>query len=211
MTRPVRGRPRRLTRAFFDRDALDVAPLLLNKVMVAGRRSGRIVEVEAYRGADDPASHAYRGPTARNATMFGAPGHLYVYFTYGMHWCANAVCMPAGTAQAVLIRALVPISGLDERRASRPASRRDADLCAGPARLCQALGIDRRFDGIDLTKPSASVWIGDDGTPPPDQPAVGPRIGIRVGVDLPFRYWVPDVPVVARYRPPAPRSRRVSR
>ncbi|MHB1854463.1 MAG: DNA-3-methyladenine glycosylase, partial [Acidimicrobiales bacterium] len=151
MTPAVRGR--RLPRSFYARDVLEVAPELLNKVLVCGNRAGRIVEVEAYRGGEDPASHAYKGPTARNASMFGPPGRLYVYFTYGMHWCANVVCMPEGTAQAILLRALSPLAGLEEMRAARPAARRDRDLCRGPARLCQALGIDRSYDGADLVRP----------------------------------------------------------
>lgn len=201
---------RRLPRRFYARDSLEVAPELLNKVMVAGSRAGRIVEVEAYRGGDDPASHAFRGPSRRNATMFGPPGHLYVYFTYGMHWCANAVCMPAGTAQAVLIRALEPLAGIEEMRVARPGARRDLELCAGPARLCQALGVDGRCDGVDLVARDTPVWIGSDGVPPPDAPAVGPRIGIRQGTEHEFRFWVPESKAVARFRPVGPpRSQRL--
>jgi DNA-3-methyladenine glycosylase len=202
-TRPPPGKP--LPRSFYRRDALEVAPELLHKVLAVGRRAGRIVEVEAYRGGDDPASHAFRGPTARNATMFGPPGFLYVYFTYGMHWCANAVCMPAGTAQAVLIRALSPLRGVAAMAADRPTSTRTRDLCRGPARLCQALGIDGRRDGADLVTGRGGVRILDDGVPPPAAVARGPRVGIRQAAERPWRYWVAGEPAVssgARPRPP---------
>ena len=134
-----------------------VAPTLLNKVLVHGARSGRVVEVEAYRGADDPASHAARGRTARNASMFGRPGLLYVYFTYGMHWCANVVAHEADVPGAVLIRALAPVAGVDAMWADRPAARRLADLANGPAKACQALALDGTSDGADLTDPVAQL------------------------------------------------------
>ena len=194
-----------LPRSFYDRPSHEVAPALLHKVLVVGDRAVRIVEVEAYAGGDDPASHAYRGRTARNATMFGPPGHLYVYFTYGMHWCANAVCGPAGSSSAVLVRAGAPLVGMEAMFAVRPAARRERDLCSGPAKLCQALGVDRAFDGADLAHPGhvghhRSVTILDDGTPPPRRPGRSPRIGIRVAVDVPWRWFVAGDPNVSRAR-----------
>jgi DNA-3-methyladenine glycosylase len=178
---------------------LTVAPWLLNKVLVRGARAGRIVEVEAYHGAKDAASHAYRGLTPRTAVMFGPPGFLYVYFTYGMHWCANVVCGPDGEAAAVLIRALEPLGGLEEMRVARPAARRDRDLCNGPAKLCQALGIGKADNGTDLLAVrKGSVRLLDDGNPPPKRPGRGTRIGIREATDKRWRFWVPDSPYVSR-------------
>ena len=169
-----------------------MAPDLLNKLLVVGDgdRVGRIVEVEAYCGADDPASHAFRGRTARNATMFGPPGHLYVYFTYGMHFCANVVCGEEGEASAVLLRGLTPVAGIDEMRSARAKCRRDRDLCAGPARLCLALGIDRALDGADLVTGDRGVVVADDGTPPPIVASVSGRVGLRVATDRPWRFYV---------------------
>ncbi len=188
----------RLPREFYGADSRDLAPLLLNKVLVRGGRAGRIVEVEAYAGAADPASHAFRGRTARNATMFGPPGHLYVYFTYGMHWCANVVCQPEGDAGAVLLRALAPLEGLDVMWARRPKARRERDLCSGPARLAQALALDRTADGADLV--AGPVRLVDDGTPPPAAPGVSVRIGLSAGrgEDSPWRFYVPGDPNVSR-------------
>ncbi len=188
------SRGRRLRRSFYARDPLAVAPELLNKVLVHGHRAGRIVEVEAYRGTDDPASHAYRGPTPRTEVMFGPPGHLYVYFTYGMHWCANAVTSRDGEAGAVLIRALAPLQGIDEMRTARPAARRDVDLANGPAKACQALGIDGGHDGADLVTADRRLAIVDDGTAPPAEPLTGPRVGISVATERPWRFSVPDDP-----------------
>ena len=197
-----REAPRRLGRAFYARSPLVVAPLLLNKLLVTSDgRAGRIVEVEAYWGAQDPASHAYRGQTVRNSTMFRRGGHLYVYRSYGMHWCANVVCGPPGEAQAVLLRALEPVHGLDLMRAARWRGQKrqdDRDLCRGPGRLCEALGITKSHDGADLTGRSAPVWVADDGVPPPESPQGSARVGISVGTDLPWRFAVGDHPCLSR-------------
>jgi DNA-3-methyladenine glycosylase len=179
-----------------------VAPELLGKLLVRVEDDGtetiaRIVEVEAYRGLDDPASHAFRGPTPRVTTMFGPPGHLYVYFTYGMHWCANVVCGPGLAAGAVLLRAGEPVAGVERMRVRRPKARTDPQLTAGPARLAQALGLDRRHDGVDLVVPGGAVLLRDDGTPPPAAPHVSTRIGIRVATDRPWRWSDPASPYVS--------------
>lgn len=189
---------RRLRRSFFARDPLEVAPDLLGKRLVAGERSGRIVEVEAYRGTDDPGSHGWRGVTPRTEVMFGPPGHLYVYFSYGMHWCANVVCRPPGECGAVLIRALAPEHGLDAMYAARPAARRDRDLCSGPAKLCAALGLDGDHDGLDVTLAERDVELRDDGTRL-DAVATSVRIGLATGrgEDLPWRFYVPGDPNVS--------------
>ncbi len=178
--------------------ASEVAPMLLGKILrtdLAGgdSRWGRIVEVEAYGGIDDPASHAGRGPTPRNAPMYGRAGTVYVYFTYGMHWCANIVTGETGDAQAVLLRAIEPLGGLDAMRADRPAARRDRDLANGPAKLCQALGIGAWANGLALGAASGMgrVLLLDDGTAPPANPIVGPRVGISVARDTPWRFRAP--------------------
>ena len=181
-----RGRGRRLGRRFYARDALVVAPDLLGKVLVAGSCAGRIVEVEAYR-EDDPASHSFRGRTAANTTMFGPAGHLYVYFTYGMHHCAIVVTGRVGEGQAVLLRAVSPLRGLDVMRRRR-GGRADRLLADGPGKLCQAFGIGRVDDGVDLCGTGA-IAILDDGTTPPVHPLTTPRIGIRHAADRPWR-WV---------------------
>jgi DNA-3-methyladenine glycosylase len=197
---------RGLTRAFFARDARVLAPDLLNKLLVhddpdAGRLVVRIVEVEAYAGSDDAGSHAYRGPTPRTETMFGAPGHLYVYFTYGMHWCMNVVGATEGVASAVLLRAGAPVEGIDAMRGRRPAARRDRDLGSGPARLTQALGVTGTFDGTDLTR--GPLRLVDDGVPPPAEPGVSTRIGLRAGRghEHPWRWFVAGDENVSRSRP----------
>jgi DNA-3-methyladenine glycosylase len=205
---PGRSRRRGLPRAFYDRPALAVAPELLGKLLVGSDgRSGRIVEVEAYGGHDDPASHAYRGRTDRNATMWGPSGHLYVYFTYGMHWCANAVCGPGPTPGAVLLRAVQPLTGLEAMRAARWRAQHrqvDRDLCRGPGRLCQAYGWNGTDDGTDLAarhRTDGAPGILSDGVCPPDTPQVSTRIGLRRGTDLPWRFSVPGSAWVSGPRP----------
>jgi len=172
---------RPLPRRFYRRDSRELAPLLLNKLLVHSDRVARLVEVEAYAGDEDPGSHAFRGRTPRNATMFGPPGHMYVYRSYGVHWCANVVCGEDGWASAVLLRGATPVEGVDEMYASRPGITRECDLCAGPGRLCQALGLDGTFDGTDVVTGSDDVVLCDDGTPPPTDPARTVRVGLTPG------------------------------
>jgi len=177
-----------LDQAFFARDALVVAPDLLGKVLVAGPCAGRIIEVEAYR-SDEPAAHSYRGPTPRTAVMFGPAGRLYVYFSYGVHYCANVVTGPDGDGQAVLLRALTPLRGIDimaERRHGRLRA-----LADGPGKLCQAFGIHLADTGTDLTA-GGDLQIVDDGTPPPTAFRTTPLIGITKAVDLPWRFVAPS-------------------
>lgn len=196
------GPPATPDRTWFDRPSDELAPELLGARLVRdtpdGRIGGRIVEVEAYRGPEDLAAHSSRGRTARNAVMFGPPGHLYVYFTYGMHWCSNVVCNPSGGGGAVLMRALAPLVGLDVMWARRPKARRERDLCSGPARLCQALGLTGDLDGADLS--TGPVHLLDDGTPPPSDPGNSVRIGLSPGKgdDSPWRWFVAGDPNVSR-------------
>jgi DNA-3-methyladenine glycosylase len=196
---------RTLPRSFYVRDSRDLAAALLNKLLVAREPTGevlaaRIVEVEAYRGAEDPGSHAYRGMTKRNATMFGPPGHLYVYFTYGMHWCANVVARERVPGSAVLLRAATPVRGIESMRARRPKARRDHDLLSGPAKLCEAFAITGAFDGTDLTVARGALRIVDDGVAPPVQPLVTTRIGLAPGRgdDFEWRFCVPGVRDISR-------------
>ncbi len=192
-----------LPREFYRRHPTAVAPELLNKILVrADGRAARIVEVEAYAGSEDPAAHSHRGKTARNATMFGPPGHLYVYFSYGIHWGSNAVCGDVDDGAGVLLRAAEPLSGLDLMREARAAAKSDRDLASGPGKLSQAMGLDRSFDGADLVTMDRGVSIVSDGTPPPVDPVVSPRIGISKAVDLPWRWHVRDHGHVSGKRSP---------
>jgi DNA-3-methyladenine glycosylase len=175
-------------RSLLAADAPEVAPHLLGKVLRAGACSGRIIEVEAYT-ADDLASHSHRGPTDRNASMFGPAGTLYVYLSYGIHHCANVVTGAVGDGQAVLVRAVAPLTGLVEMRRRRGAVA-ERRLVDGPGKLCQAFGIDRRHDGLDLCALGNHIALLDDGTPPPDDPVIGPRVGIRLAADVPWRWRV---------------------
>ncbi|MBX3724580.1 MAG: DNA-3-methyladenine glycosylase [Xanthomonadales bacterium] len=185
-----------VARSLLEPHAAQVAPRLLNLLLAgADGRIGRIVEVEAYAGAEDPAAHSYRGATARNASMFGPAGHLYVYLSHGIHHCANVVC--SGPGHGVLIRALRPLAGLTAMRAARPGCLRDLDLCRGPGRLARAMAIDRRHDGLDLLG-DGPYRLLDDGTPPPTDPETTPRIGISRGTEKQWRWSVPDEPCRSR-------------
>lgn len=179
--------------------AAEVAPLLLGARLTLGGVTLRLTEVEAYAGPGDPGSHAYRGRTQRNASMFGPPGTLYVYFTYGMHHCANVVVGPEGDPGAVLLRAGEVVDGLDLARVRRPGSS-DRDLARGPARLCRALDVDRALDGVDLAAHLRLVEPRADETV-----RTGPRVGLRHAAERPWRFWIADDPTVSRYRPAAPR------
>jgi DNA-3-methyladenine glycosylase len=173
---------RRLTREFFARSVHEVAPQLIGATLLVDGVGGTIVEVEAY-DQDDPASHGFRGRTARTASMFGPPGHAYVYRSYGIHWCLNLVCAEEGRAEAALVRALEPTSGVEtmrERRGLEPAR----SLCSGPGKLCQALGISRVVDGLPLDEPPFELLARQAELPL----AVGSRIGITHAVEQPWRY-----------------------
>jgi DNA-3-methyladenine glycosylase len=194
----------RLSRDFFARDTLTVARELLGQRLVRvldGRHlSGRIVEVEAYIGEDDQACHARPGPTKRNAPMYGPPGHAYVYLIYGMHHCLNIVTEQEGFPAAVLVRALEPLAGIEEMRVRR-GGRPDLPLTSGPARLCQAMGIDRRFNATDLCTPDALLFLEEDVAIPGDAIVTGPRIGVRgdkVAVTVPWRFYVRNNRYVSR-------------
>ncbi|MFN2555943.1 MAG: DNA-3-methyladenine glycosylase [Nitriliruptorales bacterium] len=195
---------RLLTRGFVARASPRVAADLLGKLLVRDEADGsttsaRLVETEAYR-EDDPASHSHRGRTERNAVMFGRAGHLYVYFTYGAHHCMNVSCEQEGFGSAVLLRAAVVLQGHGPVRARRGAQHPDRDLLRGPGRLSAGLAVDRSFDGIDLFDPNSPLRLEDDGwRPDPGAVVSGPRVGIRVAVDTPWRYWLEGVPEVSRY------------
>ena len=179
---------------------LEVAPRLLGATLRHGEVAVRLTEVEAYDGRHDPGSHAYRGRTPRNAVMFGPPGHLYVYFTYGMHYCCNVVCGPEGTPSAVLLRAGRLVDGLEIARSRRPRSA-DRDLARGPARLCQALDIGLADNGVDLASGDLRLEAGE----PVAQVSTGPRVGLRGAPERPWRFWATGDPTVSAYRPAKPR------
>lgn len=172
-----------------------VAPRLLGAVLRHGPVAVRLTEVEAYAGAADPASHSYRGPTARNRVMFGPPGHLYCYLSHGIHVCANVAVGPDGTASGVLMRAGEVIDGLEVARAFRPGAA-DRDLARGPGRLCRALGIRLDHNGTDLTTGEVTLTPG----PAPGAVAHGPRTGVRTAAGRPWRFWVEGDPTVSPYR-----------
>ncbi|WP_037571552.1 DNA-3-methyladenine glycosylase [Phaeacidiphilus oryzae] len=207
-----------LSRAFFDRPVLEAAPDLLGRILVHdhpdGRTALRLTEVEAYDGPDDPGAHSYRGRTPRNAVMFGPPGHVYVYFTYGMHYCMNLVTGPGERPSAVLLRAGEIVEGAELARARRPTARRDAELARGPARLATALGVAREENGADACPPedpSAGTTRFHllPGTPPPPAAVrTGPRTGLAQASDRPWRFWIADDPTVSPYRRHTPRRTR---
>jgi DNA-3-methyladenine glycosylase len=211
-----------MEREFFRRPATEVAPGLLGCVLehetAAGLVAVRVTEVEAYMGAADSASHAYRGRTQRNAVMFGPPGYAYVYFTYGMHFCVNLVCSPEGTASAVLLRAGQVIAGEElarERRASagrasagrasagRSQLQESINLASGPARLCQALDIDRSLDGADVCAARSALRVR--GTTDRYEIKTGPRVGVSTAAEVAWRYWIAGDPTVSAYRAHVPR------
>src|SRR5262249_20762233 len=184
-------------------DPLDLARLLLGAVIEttgpAGTVAARLVEVEAYRGVDDPASHSYRGRTARNGVMWGPAGHLYVYFVYGMHFCANVVCMTDGMAGAVLLRAGEVVSDLGVAHTRRPAARRDDELARGPARLASLLGLGREHYGLDLTDPGSPVRLYEGEPVAPSVICAGPRVGVVAAKELPWRFWLNGSAAVSQY------------
>jgi DNA-3-methyladenine glycosylase len=191
-----------------------VAASLLGCWVVTDRPEGRVAlrltEVEAYSGAgEDPASHAHRGPTPRAAIMFGPPGRLYVYFSYGVHWCANVVVGPEGRGSAVLLRAGEVVVGEELARSRRAAARVAKDLARGPARLTQALGIGPDDRGTDLLDPASSVRVHRG--PPPAAVSAGPRVGISVATDLAWRFWETGAPSVSAFRPGGQPRRRGAR
>lgn len=183
-------------RAALAGSAEQVAPRLLGALLTHAGVTVRLTEVEAYAGAADPGSHAYRGKTARNAVMFGPAGHLYVYFTYGMHTCANVVCGDEGTATGCLMRAGEVVDGIELARERRLRST-DRDLARGPARLCQALGIRLDDNGAALDGDAFELRLCE----PVATVATGPRVGLRAAADRPWRFWIEGEPTVSVYRP----------
>ncbi|MEV6174734.1 DNA-3-methyladenine glycosylase [Streptomyces sp. NPDC051954] len=202
-----------LPREFFDRPVLEVAPDLLGRILVRTTPDGpislRLTEVEAYDGPNDPGSHAYRGRTPRTDVMFGPPGHVYVYFTYGMWHCMNLVCGPDGKASAVLLRAGEIIEGAELARKRRFSARNDKELAKGPARLATALDVDRALDGTDACALSETpLRILTGASVPTDQVRNGPRTGVSGdGGVHPWRFWIANDPTVSPYRAHTPRRR----
>ena len=197
-------------RTLFDAPSVEVAPLLLGAVLshrtAEGTVTVRLTEVEAYLGEVDPGSHAFRGPGKRNAVMYGEPGHLYTYFTYGMHVCANVTCSPAGTASAVLLRGAAVVDGIELARDRRQTSKTDADLARGPARLVVALGITLETGGADLAAPPFELTL--PGHPLPF--STGPRTGVSGAggsAEYPWRFWLPGERSVSVYRAHVPKKR----
>jgi DNA-3-methyladenine glycosylase len=188
----------KLGRDFFARSVHDVAPELVGATLLFAGVGGTIVEVEAY-DHEDPAAHGYRGRTARNASMFGPPGHAYVYRSYGIHWCLNFVCEAEGVASAVLIRALQPTEGLDAMR-ERRGLENPRLLCSGPGRLCQALGITSEHDGLALDHPPFQVHVRAREA----EVVTGPRIGITQAADRPWRYGLAGSMFLSRPLRPRP-------
>ncbi|MGO9006522.1 MAG: DNA-3-methyladenine glycosylase [Beijerinckiaceae bacterium] len=174
--------PKPITRGFFNRSVHEVAPDLIGAVLLIDGVGGRLVEVEAYHHTD-PAAHSFGGPTARNAVMFGPPGHAYVYRSYGIHWCLNFVCEPKGSASAVLIRAIEPTAGLSAMRRRR-GTVNERLLCSGPGRVCEALGVTGAYDGLALDAPPFEIFARTGAV----EVVAGPRIGITKAIDKPWRY-----------------------
>ncbi|MEQ4207291.1 DNA-3-methyladenine glycosylase [Actinopolymorpha sp. B9G3] len=199
-------------RVLFDRPVLQAAPMLLNQIVEHETDEGlvavRLTEVEAYDGHNDPGSHAYRGQTARNTVMFGPPGHVYVYFTYGMHWCMNLVCGPDGSPSAVLLRAGEVVDGQDLALSRRAAARSARDLARGPARLAQALGVDKACNGLDVCDPTSPLRIRQAPRVPRSRIRRGPRVGLAGAAERPWRFHTVGEPTVSVYRPHTPKRRR---
>ncbi|NGN68050.1 DNA-3-methyladenine glycosylase [Streptomyces sp. A7024] len=194
-----------LSREFFQRPVLEVAPDLLGRTLLRTTDEGtlevRLTEVEAYEGANDPGSHAYRGKTRRNEVMFGPAGHIYVYFTYGMWHCMNVVCGDEGKAGAVLLRAGEIVRGAELARKRRPAARHDRELAQGPARLATALDVDLALNGADACAPESPLELLAGEPPPKDSVRNGPRTGVGgEGAWHPYRYWIEGDRTVSRYR-----------
>jgi DNA-3-methyladenine glycosylase len=205
----VAGPPVTLPREFFDRPVTEVAPDLLGCVLThetdEGVVAAELTEVEAYAGELDPASHAYRGLTPRTEVMFGPPGHAYVYFTYGMHYCVNLVCGPPGVASAVLLRAGRIVAGEELALVRRGVVAGGAKIASGPARLCQALGIGRAENGADVCAATSRLRVAAGALRYDAVIQTGPRVGVSRGAEVPWRYWVAGEPSVSAYRPYVPR------